>query len=49
MDKTKEEHRVEAGRGVPVEKNPSFKGSSSQAANKEDSERLDDRVRKAGI
>ena len=49
IEKQTDENRIEAGRGVPLEQASSDQKIVSSEVNSESNERLDDRIRKAGI
>ena len=49
MEKSIENHRVDAGRGVPLEKQPLDQTKAEDQVKAEESERLDEKIRKAGI
>lgn len=48
MEKQADEHQIDAGRGVPLKQNSSEENHVSEVSS-DNKERLDDRIRKAGI
>lgn len=48
MEKQVDEHRIDAGRGVPLKQDSSEESHVSEVSS-DTKERLDDRIRKAGI
>lgn len=44
-----DEHRIDAGRGVPLDQGSSEEKDVSKQVNSKNDERLDERIRKAGI
>ena len=49
IDKLDEHNRVEAGRGVPLDKQVEEEKSAVNQTKTDDTEPLDERIRKAGI